>query len=133
MPNYMTKQRKALMNFFLKNKDVPVTAQQIFEKLKNDNISVSAVYRNLSSLEQEGKLQRINKAESREVYYRYSAFDSCKDCLHLSCRKCGKTFHLNDVSANDITKTLSSTENFQLDKSNTVMYGICKNCNTEEI
>ena len=125
---YMTKQRKALLGFFNCHKDEPVSVQQIADSLKSENISVSAIYRNISSLEQEGKLQRISKSDSREVFYRYKASDTCKGCLHLSCKKCGKTFHLNNASADNIVNTLSSTENFSLDKADTILYGICGNC-----
>ena len=129
MSAYMTKQRKALLSFFSAHQDEPVSAQQIAGYLKNDNISISAIYRNISALEQDGKLQRISKTDSREVFYRYKAFDACKGCLHLSCKKCGKTFHLNDADADNIVNTLALTENFSLDKADTILYGICAKCN----
>lgn len=128
MPVYMTKQRKVLLDFFKNHIDEAVSAQQIAECLKNEDISVSAIYRNLAALEQDGKLQRISKADSREVFYRFKAFSACRDCLHLSCKKCGRTFHLNSSQANNIANTLSDAEDFDLDKSDTILYGVCGRC-----
>ena len=49
--SYQTEQRKILLDFFSKNKDKIFSAEEISNKLKDSNISVSAVYRNLNSLE----------------------------------------------------------------------------------
>ena len=125
---YITKQRKILLKYFQEHIDEPVSAQQIATALEGQDISVSAVYRNLSALEKAGKLQRISRKDSREVYYRYTAFDKCRECLHLSCKKCGKTFHLSSSGADKIIDALSDTENFSLDKSDTILYGICGSC-----
>lgn len=129
MSQYMTKQRKILLDYFKEHVDEPVSAGQIASALKEEHaISTSAVYRNLSALEEAGKLQRISRTDSRETYYRYKDFDSCKECLHLSCQKCGKTFHLNHAGAEAIMTALSDTENFSLDKAETILYGVCGAC-----
>ena len=67
-----------------------MTARQIADALAADNISISAVYRNLSALEEEGLLKRSVREGTREVFYQYIAAEECKDSLHLSCRVCGK-------------------------------------------
>ncbi len=128
VPEYMTKQRKILLRYFNEHIDEPISAQQLSAALAKHSISLSTIYRNLAALEKDGKLQRIGKKESRKAYYRYKAFDECRECLHLSCKKCGKTFHLNHTGANKIIDTLSDTENFSLDKSDTILYGICGDC-----
>lgn len=128
MPQYATKQRKAMLAYFQAHIDEPVSAQQIAEGLADANISVSAIYRNLAALEKDGKLQRVSQSDSRETYYRYKAFDQCKDCLHLSCKKCGKTFHLGHQGVSAIERALTDGENFLLDKSDTILYGVCEKC-----
>lgn len=47
-----------------------------------------------SALEAQGKVQRLTKGGSRRAYYRYKAASECTDHLHLSCEKCGKTYHM---------------------------------------
>lgn len=132
MLSYNTKQREMLLHYFAEHIDESFSAQELAQAFAEDEISISAIYRNLSALEKDGKLQRIDRKHSRKTYYRYNAFDTCKDCLHLSCKKCGKTFHLNHTGAIQIMDTLSNTENFALDKSNTILYGICGNCNRKQ-
>ena len=119
MPKYMTKQRKALLAFLSEHADEELTAKQLETALSGEGISISAVYRNLSDLEKEGKIRRVSKSGTREVYYLYTDSDSCKDCLHLSCEKCGRTYHMNMPGQSD---------EFKIDKANTVLYGVCKSC-----
>ena len=91
MPKYMTKQRKTLLSYLSGHADEKLSARQIEADLKQEGISISAVYRNLSELEKEGKVRRVNQSGSREVFYQYTDSAHCKECLHLSCEKCGKT------------------------------------------
>ncbi|MBQ8396991.1 MAG: transcriptional repressor [Clostridia bacterium] len=128
MPKYITKQRKAFLSYLELHPDEPLTAHQITEALQSENISVSAVYRNLCDLEAEGKIRRISRSGSREVYYQYTDADACKACLHLSCKKCGKTFHMGTPSTRLIVQNLAEAEEFAIDKTDTVIYGVCKDC-----
>lgn len=91
----MTKQRKILLDFLSAHTDESFSAKQIAAELADQNISISAVYRNLAELEADKKIQRITKGRWREVFYQYIDDDECKQCLHLSCKRCGKTYHLN--------------------------------------
>lgn len=131
MPKYMTKQRKALLSFLSEHTDEELSARQIAQMLNDDSISVSAVYRNLSALEQEGKIRRIAKSGSREVFYQYTDSSFCKDCLHLSCEKCGKTYHMNMPDADRLVAALAQNDDFAIDKSATVLYGVCRECKNQ--
>ena len=132
MPKYMTKQRKALLDFLSRHADEEPSAKKIAELLNDDSISISAVYRNLSALEQEGKIRRVPKSGSREVFYQYTDSAHCKECLHLSCEKCGKTYHMNTESAAMLIQNLASSDEFTIDKAHTVLYGVCKDCRESE-
>lgn len=127
MPKYMTKQRKLLTEYLCERTDESISANQIAEALA-DKISKSAVYRNLADMEAEGKLRRVASKGSREVIYQYVDEKKCHDCLHLSCKKCGKTYHMNCAVAENLVNDISENENFKLDKEKTVLYGICKDC-----
>ena len=69
MSEYMTEQRRELLEFFRKNHDRCFNAKDVAEALKNSNISISAIYRNLARLEHDGYLSRTVKKGSRESYY----------------------------------------------------------------
>ena len=128
MPKYMTKQRKALLNYLSMHADERLSAKQLEDALKSEGISISAVYRNLSELEREGKVRRVNNSGSREVFYQYTDGAHCKDCLHLSCEKCGKTYHMNSAVAQMLIENLAQSDEFTIDKANTVLYGVCGDC-----
>ena len=121
-------QRKALLNYLSMHADERLSAKQLEDALKSEGISISAVYRNLSELEREGKVRRVNNSGSREVFYQYTDGAHCKDCLHLSCEKCGKTYHMNSAVAQTLIENLAQSDEFTIDKANTVLYGVCGDC-----
>ena len=119
MAKYLTRQRKRLLAYLSEHTDEQMTARQIADALAADNISISAVYRNLSALEEEG---------TREVFYQYIAAEECKDSLHLSCRVCGKSIHLGEKEAEQLLHSTFESTGFQIDKTETILYGICADC-----
>ena len=94
----------------------------------SDTVSKSAVYRNLSDMESEGKLHRVMGGGSREVIYRYSGSHTCSECLHLSCKKCGKTVHMQQQLADRLVDSVAQNNDFAIDKGETVIYGVCAAC-----
>ena len=125
---YKTKQREALLSYLAQHADEDLSAQQIAGALAAQDISRSAVYRNLATLEQEGALRRSTRAGSRETVYQYSGSEACRACLHLSCTKCGRTFHMNHLSAEDLIRDVDLAEGFAVDRAETVLYGVCSDC-----
>jgi Fur family ferric uptake transcriptional regulator len=123
----MTKQRKILTEYLSSRTDESISANQIAEALA-DKISKSAVYRNLADMEAEGKLRRVATKGSREIIYQYVDEEKCHDCLHLSCKNCGKTYHMENTAAEKIINSVMKNEDFDIDKERTVLYGICKDC-----
>ena len=67
MQAYMTQPRKRLITYLHSHADETLSAGQIAQDLPE--ISVSAVYRNLSALEQDGTVRKVAKSGSREVFY----------------------------------------------------------------
>lgn len=128
MAEYITRQRKAMLDFFEKHTDEQFTAAQIAASPECGGISVSTVYRNLADMEAEGKVVKLTRAGSREVYYRFAAAHECHGKLHLSCRSCGRTCHVDPETAEKLMDALKRNEHFTLDKDETVLYGTCKKC-----
>ncbi len=128
MAKYMTKQRKLLLAFLSEHTDELLSAGQIAEALSEEGISASAIYRNLAVLEQEGKLRRTSKPGSQEARYRYTDDERCRGHLHLSCLRCGKTVHLEETETDTLAHRLAENEGFALDRADTVLYGICAEC-----
>ena len=128
MSSYSTRQRKALLAYLSRHPDELLSARQIADALTDKKISLSAVYRNLAQLEAEEKVRRSAKSGSHEAFYQYLDAKGCKGALHMSCIKCGKTFHMADGNAALLAKHLAQSEQFMLDTTDTILYGTCSNC-----
>ena len=125
---YSTEQRNILLTYLQTNPDTVFSAKQIAQSLADKNISRSAVYRNLAQLESEQKIKRVVKNGSRETYYQFYDTTACRNHIHLSCTKCGKIFHMEGNDADRLSQILNGNEGFELNKSETVIYGLCKEC-----
>ena len=128
MAKYLTKQRKLLLDFLSEHTDETLSAGQIADALAGKEISTSAIYRNLAALEQEGRLKRSARPGSQEAYYRFTDDEECRGHLHLSCLRCGKTVHVEEAETDALTHQLAKSEGFALDREDTVLYGICADC-----
>ena len=128
MAKYQTKQRRRLLEYLSAHTDEQITARQIADALAKESISISAVYRNLSALEEEGLLKRSVREGTREAFYQYIAARECKDSLHLSCRVCGKSIHLGEREAEQLIHGALESTGFQIDKAETILYGVCADC-----
>ncbi len=132
MPQYSTRQRKALLAYLHAHPDESFSARQIADALQTEDVSLSAVYRNLAALEAQGMIRRAPKDGSNEVFYRFTQADACKEHLHLSCSQCGKTFHMDVPATDSLVRQVAQTADFQIDRSNTVLYGICGACQEKQ-
>ena len=128
MPSYSTRQRKALLAYLSRHPDELLSTRQTADALADEKISLSAVYRNLAQVEAEEKVRRSSKSGTREVYYQYLDAEDCKGALHMSCIKCGRTFHMADGNAAALARHLVQSEQFTLDTADTVLYGTCSDC-----
>ncbi len=135
MTSYMTKQRKQLYSFLAENADKRFTAKQAAEALAKKecgNISLSAVYRNLAALERDGLITRSVGEHSREILYQYVHSEGCRGKIHLTCTSCGGSLHMDGAEADRLQKNMEETLGFEIDKSKTVLYGICGKCRKEK-
>ena len=126
MQAYMTKPRKRLLTYLQSHPDETISAGQISREL--NGISVSAVYRNLSAMEEEGSVRRVSKQGSREVFYQYLDAGKCREHIHLSCKKCGKTFHMDAEQTEALVQSIAALDRFAVDRGDTVLYGVCEQC-----
>ncbi|MBO4432354.1 MAG: transcriptional repressor [Clostridia bacterium] len=128
MQKYSTKQRETLLKLLSDNADKPMSAGDIAAALNGEGISISAIYRNLSALEDEDRVQRLTLGGSKKVYYRFTGAKGCEKHLHLSCHKCGQTFHMDVPATNSLIDEVLSGSDFKVDSANTVLYGVCSKC-----
>lgn len=128
MQKYSTKQRRALLDYLREHADETLAADDIAGGLAAEGISRSAIYRNLSALEAEGKIERVTKSGTKKVFYQFRGGDGCHAHLHLSCKKCGKTIHMGLEATENLASNIMRESDFELDRGSTVLYGICPDC-----
>lgn len=127
MPKYITKQRRILTDYLSRHPDESISAGAIAEALA-DRISKSAVYRNLADMEAEGRVRRVANSGGREAVYQYTEGHGCEGCLHLSCKKCGKTIHMQKQLADRLVERVAEDDCFSIDTGETIIYGVCADC-----
>jgi len=128
MAQYHTEQRKKLHEFFCSHPHEYFTVKEIHSFLADQGISLSAIYRNLASMKEEGVVRcQINK-DSRDLLYRFIDKEHCANSIHLTCMGCGKVFHMDAESERKMQAALSAAEGFNINKEKTVLYGTCKKC-----
>lgn len=128
MKKYDTRQREYLLRFLNQHPDQLLSVRQIAQELCARQISLSAVYRNLSQLEAEGLIRKSAKPGSRESYYQYIGTPDCHSHLHLFCTRCGRTFHMDGAHTAQLTRAMWELDGFDLDILKTVLYGVCQDC-----
>lgn len=127
---YNTKQREWLSAFWKKHLDQAFTAKQIAEQLSATDaarISLSAVYRNLAAMEEEGLLRASVREGSREKRYQFVGASACQNRLHLSCVSCGQISHLDPAAMAKVDRAIA-TSGFALLHDQTTLYGTCTAC-----
>ena len=128
MVRYATRQRTVLLEYLSRHHDENLTPRGIASALESEGISLSAVYRNLASLEAEGRVRRVTVGAGREASFQYADAEECRASLHMSCVRCGRTFHMSAPDAELIEACLRQNECFSIDRSSTVLYGTCAEC-----
>ncbi len=127
MAKYRTRQREILLAYFQEHADTVLTAREIAEALREQGVSVSAVYRNLSDLESEGRIESVEMTGSREAHYLFTDAPECEAHLHLFCRQCGKAYHMDAACMEPVTR-MAKKDGFAIDPESTVLYGVCGAC-----
>ena len=125
---YSTKQRKVLIETLERYRDETLSADQIVGLMGENRISKSAVYRNLSALEDQGYVKRVTLPGTKRIFYRYTGSEECRSHLHLECFKCGRTYHMNALSTNALIENVMRQSSFEVDSGSTVLYGVCEKC-----
>ena len=117
-----SKQREAILNL-LKSVECHPDAQWIYETLKTEipALSLGTVYRNLSMLESDGEIIRIDTDSGRVNYD-----GRLKPHEHFVCKQCRTIYDIN-LSSN-VNEQLLSECGMKADTHSLVFYGVCPMC-----
>lgn len=130
MKEYKTEQRKILLQFFAGNASESYSAEQVMAQLPSQQISRSAVYRNLDKMVQEGLLRKHMDPDGHKALFQY--VDCSRHCerIHLQCEKCGRIFHMENAADEAKLKSVLDKSGFRLDEQATMLPGTCRDCLT---
>ncbi|MCX6053217.1 MAG: Fur family transcriptional regulator [Campylobacterales bacterium] len=89
---------------------------------KFSSISLATIYKNINIMIEKNFIQEVKLPHAKSVYELTKTSHS-----HLLCKKCGA---IEDVEINlDVMiENISKTNQFQIDKTDFVLSGNCKNC-----
>ncbi len=129
MKSYQTQQKKLLIDFLKKNSNNPLTIEEIAVGLQGESSpGKSTVYRLVNRLVEEGVVRRFPKGNSRHFVYQLLDCKGCADHMHCRCVTCGKLFHMDHKTSENMQQLLMSS-GFSIDPQKTTLMGICKGCN----
>ncbi|RUM43344.1 MAG: transcriptional repressor [Desulfurobacterium sp.] len=120
----VTPQRIAIYRELASRSDHP-SAEELFESLKDkiEGISLTTVYRTLSSLEKAGLVVRVPTLKDK-VHYDAKL----EPHSHFVCVKCGAIYDI-DIPLKQPSAKLSE-EGFEVLNCTLLCYGTCRNCSS---
>lgn len=119
-----SKQRDIIKDFLISRKDHP-TADVVYMnvRLKQPNISLGTVYRNLTLLADIGEIQRLRLGDGVDH------FDAdISEHYHFICNDCGSVIDLEMDNISSITDVAQKKFNGHIAGHITHFYGSCSNC-----
>ena len=124
--SYNTKQRNDVIAFFASSPDRSFTVEEASANLST--VPRSTVYRLITRLSEEGILRKTG-SEGRKAVYQYQGKE-CAYHMHIRCRECGRTEHLDAEATRKIEEIISVSSSFvALDT--TVIEGLCNECRSK--
>ena len=121
-----TKTRELVKNI-LESSNKPLSAYDIFEALKDKNITLSSIYRTLDTFHTNNL---IIKELSNDKVCKYTI--NKKEHKHfLECRECHSSTLLDFCPYHTANKKIKNETDFTVDEHNLIIFGLCKNCNAK--
>lgn len=132
MSKYQTEQRKKMINLFENCPHQTLSAQDILSHIQDQDISISAIYRNLSEMVKDGILCKVSEKNRSGSLYQYVDPNHCAGIIHFKCDSCDATYHLDRNISQMLIGIAQDNFSFELNGSAAFLYGKCKNCSQKE-
>jgi len=121
-----TKQREAVFDILM-NSNVPLSVKEIFIKLvkKENNMSLSTIYRILDVFVSKGLVVKSNISKDNKAVYEVKGMEHKH---HLVCACCGKILVLDNCPLEGYEKSLEKKTMFDITSHKLEFFGICPEC-----
>ncbi len=124
-----TRQRQAVFESILANKEKHLSCDNIFEIVKGDypEIGIATVYRTLQLFE---KMNIVDRVDFDDGFSRYELnMNSDKDNHHhLICLDCGKVMEFKLDLLESLEDDIEKSGQFKIVDHNIKFYGYCEDC-----
>ena len=116
-----SKQRLLILEYLNRNKNLHLTAEDIFANFRNTEhtVSIATIYNTLDLFKDNNLVSYVKMSNGE---YKYEV--NCDNHIHFECTKCGTIFNLPSLD-NEFEKT---NPNFKIEESHVLFKGICPEC-----
>ena len=122
--HYETKQKDIIINCIKNHEEF--TINEIYEELKG-KVGLTTIYRKVDSLVEENKIRKYI-GKDNVTYYQYLCECDKDNHFYLKCDKCGTLEHVDCDCINELSEHINKNHEFEINKQNIVINGVCKNC-----
>ncbi|MDD7765925.1 MULTISPECIES: Fur family transcriptional regulator [Anaerococcus] len=121
----VTEKRKIILEKIIENDD-PISAEEILEKLKEENINMdlSTIYRNLNTLEEINLLLKNTNTDGIS----YFQLNSNNHKHFIRCISCNKKFIIENCPIHEIEEEIEKDTGFVIKGHSFEFTGICPQC-----
>ena len=105
----------------------PVSANMIFEAVKNQGITLSTVYRTLATFVENNIINKMENNEGVALYYLHQDSHS----HFLECTGCHKRVKIDYCPYHEIKEQIEKQSGFVLSDDH-ILYGVCDDCNKKQ-
>lgn len=122
--HYETKQKDIIINCIKNHEEF--TINEIYEELKG-KVGLTTIYRKIDSLVEDNKVKKYI-GKDNITYYQYLCECDKDNHFYLKCDKCGTLEHVDCDCINELSEHINKNHEFEINKQNIVINGVCKNC-----
>ena len=128
--NKLTKQRKIVLEIFLENQDKHLSADDVYDLLRNQHsdIGLATVYRSLELLCELEILQKVDFGDGCSRYEIGTSEPDTHQHHHLICQKCGKVTEFSEDMLDELESVVSKKFGFKITDHQVKLIGYCKEC-----
>lgn len=119
----VTKQRKLILET-IENQANPTSAEEIYKLLKNCDMDISTIYRNLNILEEKNVLLKTTNIDGIN-YYQLNTSDHKH---FITCNICHKKYTIENCPIHDLEEKIEKETGFIIKAHNFEFSGICPEC-----
>ena len=133
MAKYDTQQRHALLEFLKMHPERAFSIEELYSELAcscsgGKVPGKSTLYRLIPLLVSEGLVKRFSGERGRQFQYQIVSCGECQAHLHLKCTSCGCLYHMDHAASEQIIGKVLEQSAFALDQKETVLFGVCQDC-----